>query len=249
MANQPRVTKRSPKSKSDTISTSKKKSTSALPATNKLAPKAAKTRQGRLLVRIPEYMTTAEKHVWLTFDDGPHPTNTDKALSILDKHKIKATFFVVGSHASSYGALVSKAFNAGHQIANHSFSHRDLTKLTEKEIKKEIEDTHKIIRNYLGGDWMFRPPYGAHNALVDKVSRDLGYRTVLWNVDTLDWDRRYQPDRWVQHGVDQIRARDSSTVLMHDIHATTVDNLDMFISRVKALGNVVFGGSSPALIA
>ncbi|MGO7171151.1 polysaccharide deacetylase family protein [Rhizobium leguminosarum] len=247
MAKQPGGTAHSPRAKSGTADKKRRKSTSASPATHELARKVVKARLERSTVQVPEYTTSATKHVWLTFDDGPHPTCTEKALSILDKHKIKATFFVVGSNASRYGSILSRAFKAGHQIANHSFSHRDLTRLTENEIKKEIEDTHNLIRNYLGGDWMFRPPYGAHNALVDGVSRDLGYRTVLWSVDTLDWDRRYQPDRWAQHGVDQIRARDTSTVLMHDIHATTVDNLDMFITRIKALGNVVFEGSSPAL--
>lgn len=239
---------RSATSKSSKKGTRGKTPKSVGDVATKLPPKVAKTQQRRPEVLVPEYLSASEKRVWLTFDDGPHPTRTDKALSILDKHKIKATFFVVGSNASSYGQVIAKAFKAGHQIANHSFSHRDLTKLTEKEVRKEIEGTHKIIQNYLGADWMFRPPYGAHNATVDRVSRDLGYRTVLWSVDTLDWDKNYQPDRWVQHGVDQIRARDSSTVLMHDIHATTVDNLDAFINRIKALGNVVFEVSAPALI-
>ena len=62
----------------------------------------------------------------------------------------------------------------------------------------------------------------------------------MWNVDTLDWNRNYQPDKWVQHGIDQIRARDTSTVLNHDIRKSTADNYDTFIERIKALGPVIF---------
>ena len=62
----------------------------------------------------------------------------------------------------------------------------------------------------------------------------------LWNVDSLDWDANYQPDKWIQHTVDQIRKRDNSTVLIHDIQRTTADNFAAFIDRVKAIGDVVF---------
>ena len=112
--------------------------------------------------------------------------------------------------------------------------------LNPEGIDTEIARTHDIIADYLGRDWIFRPPYGAHNARVDKVVAELGYRLVLWNVDTLDWSAKYQPDKWVQHGIDQIRARDQSRVLNHDIHETTADNLEMFIERIKEIGGVTF---------
>ena len=112
--------------------------------------------------------------------------------------------------------------------------------LNPEGIDTEIARTHDIIADYLGRDWIFRPPYGAHNARVDKVVAELGYRLVLWNVDTLDWSAKYQPDKWVLHGIDQIRARDQSRVLNHDIHETTADNLEMFIERIKEIGGVTF---------
>jgi peptidoglycan/xylan/chitin deacetylase (PgdA/CDA1 family) len=158
----------------------------------------------------------------------------------LESFNVKATFFVVGHNAQTLKRLVEKAFNAGHRIGNHSYTHADLTKLTEAQVKGEIKRTDDIIINYAGSDKIFRPPYGLHNATVDRVATQLGYRTVLWNVDTLDWNPQYQPDRWVQHGVDQIRSRDDSKVLNHDIHKTTADNLKMFIDRIKQIGAVVF---------
>ena len=211
---------------------------------------ARRSRRTRQLARagktvlIPRYTARATKRVWLTLDDGPHPTYTDQILKILDKHKIIAAFFVVGKNVASHGALVKKAFDAGHRIGNHSYSHKDLTTLSEAEIIKEIENTDKLIKKYSGIDKIFRPPYGAHNAIVDKVAAAFGYRVVLWNVDTLDWNRNYQPDKWVQHGIDQIRARDTSTVLNHDIHKSTAENYDTFIERIKTLGPVIFGEPS-----
>jgi peptidoglycan/xylan/chitin deacetylase (PgdA/CDA1 family) len=201
-------------------------------------------RRSRSTTLVPNYAARAGKEIWLTFDDGPHPKQTDRVLKTLDKFGIKATFFVVGENADKQKQLVKKAYDAGHRIGNHSFTHPDLTKLSDAEVRSEIARTHDIISDYLGRDWIFRPPYGAHNARVDKVVAALGYRLVLWNVDTLDWSADYQPDKWVQHGIDQIRARDQSRVLNHDIHETTADNLEMFIDRIKQLGGVTFKSPS-----
>ena len=189
---------------------------------------------------VPRYATRAGKDVWLTFDDGADRTQTDRILKILENSGIKATFFVIGENAKNRKQLVKKAFDAGHRIGNHSYTHPHLTKLTEARIRDEIKKTEDVIADYLGKDRLFRPPYGAHNALVDKVVAALGYRLVFWSVDTLDWDRDYQPDRWVQHGLDQIRKRERCIVLNHDIHKTTADNLQMFIDRIKQIGNVTF---------
>lgn len=93
----------------------------------------------------------------------------------------------------------------------------------------------------MGKSKLFRPPYGAHNATVDAVVASLGYRTILWNVDTVDWSKAFQPDRWVDHGTAQIAARSSSLALNHDIHRTTAANLDRFLRRIKAIRGATFG--------
>jgi peptidoglycan/xylan/chitin deacetylase (PgdA/CDA1 family) len=207
------------------------------------ATKQARTRarsQARRDTLVPRYATRAGKEVWLTFDDGPDRTHTERVLKILDKLAIKATFFVVGENAKNRLQLVKKAFDEGHRIGNHSYTHPDLTKLNEAQIRAEIQKTEDVVADYLGRDKIFRPPFGAHNALVDKVVAQLGYRLVFWNVDTLDWDPNYQPDKWVQHGLNQIRSRDKSIVLNHDIQKTTADHLEMFIDRIKQIGNVTF---------
>jgi peptidoglycan/xylan/chitin deacetylase (PgdA/CDA1 family) len=207
-----------------------------------MAKKASSVRatdtSGKIL--IPEYRTASGRVVHLTFDDGPHPTQTDRILKTLDKYHIKATFFLVGQNVANNPNVVKRVAAAGHRIGNHTYTHANLVRLTATEVRSQIERTGKLLAAYLGDDKLFRPPYGSHNAVVDRVMRDLGYRMVLWNVDTLDWDKRYQPDKWMQHGIDQIRARDNSTVLNHDIHKTTADHLGDFIARIKALGTTNF---------
>lgn len=188
----------------------------------------------------PKYRTATPRTVRLTFDDGPHPKYTEQVLEILGKHGVKATFFIVGRNAATYPEIVKNIAAAGHRIGNHTFSHPDLSKLPAREIRAELSRTEKLIAPYLGKDRFYRPPYGSHDAKVDTIAAELGYRLILWNVDTLDWNKNYQPTKWVQHGLDQIRARDISTVLNHDIHRTTAASLDKFISRIKALGPVKF---------
>lgn len=210
------------------------------------AAKKAKKAAGstRVSVTAPVYAVAKQKKVWLTFDDGPHPTNTNKVLATLAKHDIKATFFVLGENAKSRLALVKAAFDAGHRIGNHSYSHPNLTTLSAANVKSEIVKTEAIIKAYLGEHKLFRPPYGAHNATVDGIISSLNYRSIFWNVDTEDWKAANKPTKWITVGINQIKTRDDCRVLNHDIHPTTANNLDTFIQRIKSLGNVVF--MSPA---
>jgi peptidoglycan/xylan/chitin deacetylase (PgdA/CDA1 family) len=202
---------------------------------------ARKRRSSRAESVTPRYRAEGVRTVWFTFDDGPHKTHTEKILKVLEKHKIKATFFVIGKHCALCGEVLKKTAAAGHRIANHTYNHPDLRKLSAAKVKDEIKRTEAIIAPYVKGPKLIRPPYGAHSATVDRVIAELGYRLVIWNVDTVDWNKAYQPTKWVGHGVAQVKARKSSVVLNHDIHRTTADHLDSFITKIKTLGNVRFG--------
>ena len=184
---------------------------------------------------IPKYAIAGGKEVWLTFDDGPHPANTKKVLSVLAAHEIKATFFMVGKNCALYPQTLKLVAEGGHRIGNHTYKHPKLTTLTRAKVKEEILKTEAIIAPYMKGKKLFRPPYGAHNAMIDEVVAELGYRLVIWNVDTVDWSANFKPDKWVQHGINQIKARQNSVVLNHDIWRTTAGNLDLFITKIKAI--------------
>jgi peptidoglycan/xylan/chitin deacetylase (PgdA/CDA1 family) len=188
-----------------------------------------------------ENTAAAKKTVWLTFDDGPHPVHTDGILKVLDRFDVKATFFVVGELVEQWGDVVERSFNAGHRIGNHSFAHPDLTKLPEDECRRQILETDRLISRYVGQDRLFRVPYGARNATVDRIVRETGYRMIGWNADTLDWAARYQPRGWIFNGLTAVSQNDDSIVLIHDTCETTAANLDAFLDAVLALGNVDFG--------
>lgn len=205
--------------------------------------KPAKPSSSTMSVK-PVYKAAGVRSVWLTFDDGPKPATTSKVLDVLSAHGITAVFFVIGRQAKQHPELIKRIAREGHRIGNHTFNHPKLTTLTKAQVRSEIVTTEQLIKPYVTGRKLFRPPYGAHNAVVDDVVTSLGYRTIMWNVDTVDWNKAYQPTKWLQHGVDQIRARSDSVVLNHDIWKTTADNLALFIRRIKALGNVRFRKAS-----
>jgi peptidoglycan-N-acetylglucosamine deacetylase len=189
---------------------------------------------------VPKYAVAGPKRIWLTFDDGPHLSNTPRALDALAAHGIKATFFLIGKNCAFYPAVLRRIADEGHRIANHTYNHPNLALLSRAKIKEELLRAEAVIGPHIKGKKLFRPPYGAHNALVDEVVAELGYRLVLWNVDTVDWSPKFKPDKWVQHGVNQIKARQNSVVLNHDIHRTTAVNLDSFIRKIKAIRCTVF---------
>lgn len=193
---------------------------------------------------VPDYKATGGKEIWLTFDDGPHPTHTKKVLATLKSHGLTATFFVIGRHCALYPQTLKFVADGGHRIANHTYNHPKLTTLTKAKVKEEIVKTETLIAPYVQGRKLFRPPYGAHNAAVDDVVADLGYRLVTWNVDTVDWSKEYKPDKWVQHGISQIKARQNSVVLNHDIWKSTAANLDLFIQKIKAIKGAQFKAAS-----
>jgi peptidoglycan/xylan/chitin deacetylase (PgdA/CDA1 family) len=112
--------------------------------------------------------------------------------------------------------------------------------LGEAEIRDELARTAALIGDADRGIKMFRPPYGYHNELVNRVAGELGYQMVFWNVDTLDWDPRFQPHGWAAHGLNQIRGRRHSFVLLHDVHATTIANLAEFTAAIRTMPHVGF---------
>ena len=130
------------------------------------------------------------KEIALTFDDGPHPKETAKILDILKKYNAKATFFVVGKHVKWYPDSVIRASKEGHEIGNHTFTHPDISTLSNEQLKTEIKNCEDIIIEKTGKKpVLFRPPFGNYNErCLKELSQDLGYTVVLWSgVDAKDW--------------------------------------------------------------
>jgi len=145
--------------------------------------------QARLTRRNTFYrLTSAPPKVALTFDDGPDPTWTPQILSILNRHGVKATFFVVGSNVRRHPEIVRAMVEAGHVVGNHTDRHRPLWRLSRKSVQAEIAAAEEAIVTACGKrPTLFRPPKGLLWSRQKGWVADCGYDVVLWSVNTKDW--------------------------------------------------------------
>ena len=130
----------------------------------------------------------SKKVVALTFDDGPSPEYTPLILDVLKKHNVKATFFLVGKHVKKYPDVARRILAEGHEIGNHTYSHRDLVPSTIKKLKREILQNQELIKEYLGVETrLFRPPRGIYSEAVRQFVVKNGLTMVLWSLSGIDW--------------------------------------------------------------
>jgi peptidoglycan/xylan/chitin deacetylase (PgdA/CDA1 family) len=125
--------------------------------------------------------------VALTFDDGPS-LYTQEILSILHDYGIRATFFLIGANVTLYPQAVPDIRGKGHAIGFHSYSHRDLRKLSYEEQEEDIIFSLEALKPYLHEVSLFRPPYGVYDTNTQKILKKHGMSLVLWNRDPRDWD-------------------------------------------------------------
>lgn len=131
---------------------------------------------------------TGKRQVALTFDDGPDTKYTPKILDVLKKYNVKATFFLMGSRAKKHPQIVKRIIDEGHIIANHTWSHVNLTKISEKRFEKEINKTNNILAKETGREiMMLRPPYGAISVDALQKLKEMNYKSIQWSVDSRDW--------------------------------------------------------------
>ena len=160
----------------------------------------------------------------LTFDDGPNPQITPKVLDQLKATGQKATFYLVGAMVDAYPELVQRAYKEGHTLGVHSYTHRDLTKLSSSDVEKELRFTRDAINNAVRkvdpnykGVQQFRAPYGATNSSVNSTARNLGLTSSQgWDVDTNDWRKSTTAGEIRQ---DIQGATQGQVILLHDGNA------------------------------
>jgi len=174
------------------------------------------------------------KYVALTFDDGPSSKVTPRILQTLEQHDAKATFFMLGNRVEMYPTIAAQVAAEGHEIANHTFSHPNLKKLSHKEMTEEIEKTNKLIEISTGvTPTLFRPPYGIYSQDILNYTAANNYSTILWSVDSLDWKSR-NPAAIKKEILSNITNR--SIVLMHDLHTATAEALPELLMTLKQEG-------------
>ena len=158
--------------------------------------------------------------VALTFDDGPGEY-TGLVLDILDQYNVVATFYVIGKQVERYSETVLRAFDAGHEIANHTWSHWSLDNVSAEGIRKQLHDTNAVIESVTGvTPSSIRPPFGRSSSQVRSISGELDLAVIFWSVDPSDYLPR-SVDRIYDYIMDSVRDRD--IILLHDVYERSVE--------------------------
>jgi peptidoglycan/xylan/chitin deacetylase (PgdA/CDA1 family) len=174
-------------------------------------------------------------YIAMTFDDGPSPETTPRLLDILKQRNIKATFFMIGQNAERNPAIVQRILADGHEIGNHSWTHPQLSKLSDDRVTEEINQTQAAIKSACGyTPVLLRPPYGAITARQkDWIEKQFGLSVIIWSVDPFDWKR---PGASVIEQRILAGARPGAIILSHDIHKQTVDAMPATLDALAAKG-------------
>ncbi len=156
-------------------------------------------------------------------------------LDVLDRQKVKATFFFDGSWLSKNEAVAKNIGEKGHELSNHAYSHKNMSQLGREQAIEEIEKTQKLVEKLGANNKLFAPPSGDFNEQTVKIARELGLHTILWTLDTVDWKnpggesiiRRLTP-----------RLEPGAMILMHPTSSSS-DALEQLIVNIKEKGFVL----------
>jgi peptidoglycan-N-acetylglucosamine deacetylase len=182
------------------------------------------------------------KQIALTYDDGPNDPHTLRLLEVLARHKLHATFFLIGRYIQQRPDIVREIVKAGHIVGNHTFTHPLLIFKSEAEVRQELSDCNAALGEAVGEHSnLFRPPFGGRRPAVLRVARELGMEPIMWNITGYDW---YAPSAMgiVSDVSKQIRG--GGVILLHDgghkrmgaDRSQTVLATDRLIARYKKKG-------------
>ncbi|MDR7369249.1 polysaccharide deacetylase family protein [Flavobacterium aquidurense] len=156
-----------------------------------------------------------EKKIYLTFDDGPTPEITDWVLSELKKFDAKATFFCIGKNIKTNFSLFKKVITEGHCIGNHTMNHINGWKSQNDEYIENVINCASILAEEKSTETLlFRPPYGKIKKQQSKILRNLGYKIVMWDVLSADFDQSITPEKCLENVTKNVKS--GSVIVFHD---------------------------------
>lgn len=157
----------------------------------------------------------------------------EQMLDTFKQNDIKTTFFVGGSWAKDNPELLKRIYNEGHEIGSHGYSHKEQGKLDFESNYKEIKSCHDMVKSILNLDMeLFAPPSGSYNKNTVSAASELGYKTIMWTRDTIDW-RDKNTELIYSRAVSNLSGGD--LILMHPT-ANTAEALSRIIAKAKSLG-------------
>lgn len=208
-----------------------------------ISPESSSQTTAEQTTAKPRY-TADDKLIALTFDDGPRKKSTGRILDILEKNGSTATFFVVGYNIEDNISLIKRAQGMGCEIANHSNDHKNLTKCSSGELRKQVDTPNETLKNLTGtAPGLFRTPGGNFSG----VEKDIGMPIIQWSIDTNDWrykDASNKNRTEAQRNADLKKISDKvidsaesgDIVLMHDIYDFTADLCELIVPGLVEKG-------------
>lgn len=174
---------------------------------------------------------TSKKEIYLTFDDGPVPDFTPWVLNTLKDYDAKATFFCVGENIQKYPSIFQQIKDEGHSVGNHTFNHLQGWKTPTNKYVKNILKAESYLRgnSKVQGKKLFRPPHGRIRPIQAKKLRKKGYRIVMWDVLSGDFDQRLSKESCLEHTIKHMN--NGSIVVFHDSDKS-FKNLDFVLPKV-----------------
>lgn len=181
---------------------------------------------------------TQEKVVALTFDDGPDAGQTPRVLQILKESQTPACFFCIGEKVKGNEALIRRIIAEGHLIGNHSYSHSNFFPIYRlKRMKEDLQACQSALEAATSQPVsLFRPPFGVTNPTIARATRQLGYKTIGWNIRTLD--TQYPTPEKILRRI-QKRLRPGSIILLHDPLRGSEVLLQQVIKLIKEQGYTI----------
>ncbi|MCF6131783.1 polysaccharide deacetylase family protein [Flavobacterium wongokense] len=167
---------------------------------------------------FPNYVWDIPNHgnkVFLSFDDGPTPEVTEWTLEQLQKFDAKATFFCIGNNIEKHPEILKKIVEAGHAIGNHTFDHlKGWNTPNDNYIKNALDCQSLLTNRKLGSEKLFRPPYGKIRPAQSKKLRRLGYKIIMWDVISYDFDAQTSNEQCLENVLKNVQS--GSIIVFHD---------------------------------
>ena len=182
---------------------------------------------------------TSKKVIYLTFDAGYENGYTASILDTLKKHKVKATFFVVGHYIETSPDLVKRMCAEGHIVGNHTYHHYDMSKISDIAVfTQEMKSVEELYKKTTGQDVLrfCRPPQGKYSENNLKNAQSLGYKTIFWSLAYVDWYVDKQPTREEAMSKLLTRIHPGAIVLLHSTSKTNAAILDELLTKWEAEG-------------
>lgn len=206
----------------------------------KNAPPVADATADELGVYDAKYIgNTKEKTIYLTFDCGYEAGCTETILDVLKAHNAPAAFFLVGNYIESQPDLVRRMVSEGHTVGNHTWSHPDMSAISDKTaFSEQLQKVRDAYKACTGKDMplYYRPPQGVYSEDNLKMAQELGYKTVFWSLAYVDWKQDDQPTE--EYAMEKLteRIHDGAVILLHNTSSTNAAILDRLLTTWEGMG-------------